>query len=57
MIKIDKKTLVEFQEARVKKIHVFFYEAGCSGTKVDIETDFDEKNLELVAIFPDLDSE
>jgi hypothetical protein len=40
MIKIDKKTLVEFQEAGVKKIHVFFYEAGCSGTKVDIESDF-----------------
>ena len=42
MIKIDKKTLVEFQEAGVRKIHVFFYEAGCSGTKVDIETEFDE---------------
>ncbi len=57
MIKIDKKTLIEFQEKGVKKIHVFFYDAGCSGTKVDIETDFDEKDLELVAIFPDLDSE
>lgn len=55
MIKIDKKTLLEFQENWVKKIHVFFYEAGCSGTKVDIETDFDEKDLELVAIFPELD--
>lgn len=57
MIKIDKKTLIEFQENKVKKIHVFFYDAGCSGTKVDIETDFDEKDLELVAIFPDLDSQ
>lgn len=57
MIKIDKKTLIEFQEKGVKKIHVFFYDAGCSGTKVDIETDFNEKDLELVAIFPDLDSE
>jgi hypothetical protein len=57
MIKIDKKTLLEFQEAGVKKIHVFFYEAGCSGTKVDIETDFDEKELELIAVFPDLDNE
>ena len=57
MIKIDKKTLIEFQEKGVKKIHVFFYDAGCSGTKVDIETDFDEKDLELVAIFPDLDSQ
>jgi Fe-S cluster assembly iron-binding protein IscA len=41
MIKIDKKTLVEFQENGVNKIHVFFYEAGCSGTKVDIESDFE----------------
>jgi hypothetical protein len=41
----------------VKKIHVFFYDAGCSGTKVDIETDFDVDGLELVAIFPDLDAE
>ena len=57
MIKIDKKTLVEFHQAGVKKIHVFFYEAWCSWTKVDIETDFDETDLELVAVFPDLDSE
>lgn len=42
MIKLDKKTLIEFQEAGVKKIHVFFYEAWCSGTKVDIESEFEE---------------
>jgi hypothetical protein len=41
----------------VKKIHVFFYDAGCSGTKVDIEIDFEVDGLELVAVFPDLDSE
>ncbi|MCP4524061.1 MAG: hypothetical protein GY828_07635 [Candidatus Gracilibacteria bacterium] len=57
MIKIDKKTLLEFQDKQVKKIHVFFYEAGCSGMKVDIEFDFNETELELVAIFPDLDGE
>lgn len=57
MIKIDKKTLVEFQKNGVKKIHVFFYDAGCSGTKVDIETEFDVEGLELVAVFPDLDDE
>lgn len=57
MIKIDRKTLVEFQENWVKKIHVFFYDAGCSGTKVDIETEFDVDGLELVAVFPDLDWE
>lgn len=57
MIKIDRKTLVEFQENWVKKIHVFFYDAGCSGTKVDIETEFEVDDLELVAVFPDLDAE
>jgi hypothetical protein len=40
----------------VKKIHVFFYDAGCSGTKLDIETEFEVDDLELVAIFPDLDA-
>lgn len=41
MIKIDKKTLVEFHEAGVSKIHVFFYDGWCSGTKVDIESNFE----------------
>jgi hypothetical protein len=41
MLKIDKKTIQTFLDNGVKKIKVFFYEAGCSGTKVDISSEFD----------------
>ena len=40
MLQLDKKTVSEFQEAWVKKLKVFFYEAGCSGTKINMETEF-----------------
>jgi serine/threonine-protein kinase RIO1 len=30
MLKIDKKTIQTFLENDIKKIKVFFYEAGCS---------------------------
>ncbi len=38
-MKLDKKLLSEIQEQWIKKIKVFFYEAGCSGKKVNIEFD------------------
>ncbi len=41
MLTLDKKTVSEFQGSWVKKLKVFFYEAGCSGTKIDMETDFE----------------
>lgn len=40
MLSLDKKTITEFQETWVKKLKVFFYEAGCSGTKIDMSTEF-----------------
>lgn len=40
-IKLDKNTVLDLEERKVKKILVFFYDAGCSGTKVDITEDFE----------------
>jgi len=41
MLKLDKKTVAEFEETGVEKLKVFFYEAGCSGTKIDMSYDFE----------------
>ncbi len=40
MLQLDKKTVSDFEKSWVKKIKVFFIEAGCSGTKVDMQTEF-----------------
>ncbi len=39
-MKLDKKTVVDLIERKVKKILVYFYDAWCSGTKVNIKEDF-----------------
>ena len=49
MLKLDKKTIAEFEQAGVKKLKVFMYEAGCSGKKVNMESDF-EITDDLVAL-------
>ena len=41
MLTLDKKTVSEFEETGVEKLKVFFYEAGCSGTKIDMSTEFE----------------
>ncbi len=41
MLQLDKKTVSEFENAGVKQLKVFFYEAGCSGNKIDMLTDFE----------------
>ena len=41
MLTLDKKTVSEFENAGVERLKVFFYEAGCSGTKIDMSTEFD----------------
>lgn len=41
MLKIDKKTVTFFEEQGVKSIKVFFYDAWCSGMKIDITCDFE----------------
>jgi Fe-S cluster assembly iron-binding protein IscA len=41
MLQLDKKTVSEFEAAGVEKLKVFFYEAGCSGTKIDMNHEFD----------------
>jgi len=41
MLTLDKKTVSEFEASWVERLKVFFYEAGCSGTKIDMSTDFD----------------
>lgn len=40
-MKLDKKTVIDLMERKVEKILVYFYDAWCSGTKVDIKEDFD----------------
>lgn len=44
MLKLDKKTVTEYEEARVEKLKVFFIDAGCSGTKIQMETEFELNN-------------
>ena len=41
MLTLDKKTVAQFENSWVEKLKVFFYEAWCSGTKIDMETDFE----------------
>ena len=41
MLTLDKKTVTEFESEGIHKLKVFFYEAGCSGTKINMETDFE----------------
>ena len=43
---LDNNTLKSLQEQGVKKVKLFFYEAGCSGMKVDMMMDdFDYADL------------
>ncbi len=42
MLTLDKNTILDLTKRGVKKIKIFFYTAGCSGTKIDIvEDDFE----------------
>ena len=41
MLKLDKKTSTEFENTWVVKLKVFFYQAGCSGTKIDMTSEFE----------------
>ena len=41
MLSLDPKTISELETAGVEKLKVFFYEAGCSGNKVDMTTEFE----------------
>ncbi len=39
-MKLDKKTVLDLIERKVEKILVYFYDSGCSWTKIDIKEDF-----------------
>ena len=41
MIKLDKNTINDLESRKVKKIKIFFYDAWCSGTKINISEDFE----------------
>lgn len=41
MLQLDKKTVSEFEKSWVEKLKVFFIEAWCSGTKIQMEAEFD----------------
>lgn len=50
MLQLDKIFLKHLQETWAKKIKVFFYEAGCSGTKIDVAVDdFDTNDLMCIS--------
>ncbi len=51
MLELDKKFLAELEGTWVQKLKVFLYEAGCSGMKVSVETEF-EVTDELVELPP-----
>lgn len=54
MIKLDKNTISHFKQKWADKIKVFFYEAWCSGMKVDISDDF-EISSDLLLLDTDYD--
>jgi Fe-S cluster assembly iron-binding protein IscA len=41
MLQLDQKTITELQETGVSKLKVFFYSGWCSGTKINMETEFE----------------
>ncbi len=47
MLQLDSKTTSEFEQLWVKKLKVFLYDAGCSGSKIDILCDDFEVNTSL----------
>jgi Fe-S cluster assembly iron-binding protein IscA len=49
MLTLDNKFLAELQDTWVQKLKVFLYQAGCSGNKVGVETEFEiQEDLERV---------
>ncbi len=40
-MKLDKNTVLDLMNRKVEKILIYFYDAWCSGTKVNIKEDFD----------------
>jgi len=49
MLILDKKMVSHYEEQWAERVKVFFYEAGCSGTKIEVSTDFDvDEDLEMV---------
>jgi Fe-S cluster assembly iron-binding protein IscA len=49
MLTLDKKTIADFTKTWVKKLKVFFIDAGCSGTKIEMQTEF-EVTDDLIAL-------
>jgi len=43
-MKLDKNTVLDLIERKVEKVLVYFYDAWCSGTKVNIKEDFEVNN-------------
>ncbi len=41
MLQLDKKTVSEYEASSVERLKVYFVEAGCSGTKIRMETEFE----------------
>ena len=53
MLKLDKNTFTYFLERNATQIKVFFYDAGCSGMKVNIIDDFEiDESVEFLSTLP-----
>lgn len=48
-MKLDKNTVLDLVNRKVEKIYIYFYDAWCSGTKINIKEDF-EINSDLVKL-------
>lgn len=46
---LDKQTLSDLKDRWINSIKLFFYDAGCSWTKLDLEENPDKSNLSLVS--------
>lgn len=55
MLKLDKNTVADFTQKWIKKVKIFFYSAGCSGTKVDITIDDFEIDETLLLVLSEED--
>ena len=48
-MKLDKKLIQDIESQNISRIFVYFYEAWCSGTKLEIQFwDFDVQNLQQI---------
>lgn len=51
---LDPKIIWDCKNKNIKNIFLYFYDSGCSGTKIDIVTDFDRQTKFLYTSLEDI---